>query len=199
MDTQFHTKLNRTVYLLHPGEFHATGDPVVISTVLGSCIAVALYDHTARIGGMNHFLLPGSIDRSHLYTTSEGRYGLFAMELLINQMLKLGAVKARLEAKVFGGARMFKFDDNESFGRVSESNVTFAFEYLHTEGIRIVSQEVGKNYARRVLFLPDTFQVFLKGIRKPVEEEQIVAEEQRFLTTVRRTTRQTPASEPDLF
>lgn len=197
MDTQFHHKLDRINYIIHPGEFHATGDPVIISTVLGSCIAVALYDAKAKIGGMNHFLLPGTIDKAHLYTTSEGRYGLFAMELLINQMLKLGAKKERLEAKVFGGARMFKFDTTGITGGVSESNVEFAHEYLHTEGIRIISEEVGKNYARKVLFLPDTFQVFLKGIRKPTDEEQVVAAEKQFLSKVR--AKQQPASEPDLF
>ncbi|AFG38071.1 chemotaxis protein CheD [Spirochaeta africana] len=198
MDTQYHSKLKRTAYILHPGEYHATGDPVVISTVLGSCIAVVLYDRKARIGGMNHFLLPGSVDRTHLYTTSEGRYGLFAMELLINRMLKLGAAKERLEAKVFGGARMFKFDNTGTIARVSDSNVSFAFEYLHTEGIKIVSQEVGKDYARKVLFLPDTFQVFLKGIRKTVDEQRILAEEQRYLVSVRKS--QPAASpEPELF
>ena len=117
--------------------------------------------------------------------------------LLINQMLKLGAQKHRLQAKVFGGARMFKFDSAGAVSKVSESNITFAFEYLQAEGIHVVSQEVGRNYARKVLLLPDTFQVFLKGIRRPQEEKQIVAEETQFLTKVRAKPQET--SEPDLF
>lgn len=185
MDTQFNNKLNRITYIIHPGEFHATGDPVVISTVLGSCIAVALHDSTAGIGGMNHFLLPGSVDAGSVYSTTEGRYGLFAMELLINQLLKLGARKERLQAKVFGGARMFTFDSASSVERVSDSNIAFALEYLRTEQIPIISQDVGKNYARKVLFLPDTFQVFLKGIRKSQQKQEVQAEEKDFLTRVR--------------
>ncbi|GAB6089651.1 chemotaxis protein CheD [Spirochaeta dissipatitropha] len=198
MDTQYNSKLDRLTYVLHPGEYHATGDPVIISTVLGSCIAVVLFDSQARIGGMNHFLLPGSVDKSHLYTSKEGRYGLFAMELLINQLLKLGAQKHRLKAKVFGGAKMFKFDGESTGFTVSESNVSFAFEYLKTEGIPVVAQEVGNTYARKVLFLPDTSQVFLKGIRKVQEEQQIVAEEKQFLRTVQ-TAPEPKSSEPDLF
>lgn len=199
MDTRFDNKLNRVNYVIHPGEFHATSDPVIISTVLGSCIAVVLHDSQARIGGMNHFLLPGSVDKAHLYTTSEGRYGIFAMELLINQLLKIGARKERLQAKVFGGARMFNFDSgNKNTPKVAESNVAFALEYLNTEGIPVISQNVGGNRGRKVLCFPDTFQVFLKTIRKTYEEERVAAEEEKFLTTVQKKAK--PAGgEVDLF
>lgn len=200
MDTRFENKLNRFNYVIHPGEFHATSDPVIISTVLGSCISVVLFDAQAHIGGMNHFLLPGSIDKTHLYNTSEGRYGIFAMELLINQMIKIGANRSRLQAKVFGGAHMFKFNTStESSTRVSDSNVAFAFEYLKTENIPIVSHNVGGNHARKVLFMPDTFQVFLKAIRKSQEEEQVAAEESKFLTTVKKTTEKKPTPTVELF
>ncbi len=201
MDTQFDSRLNRVRYIIHPGEFHATSDPVIISTVLGSCVAVVLYDEVNKIGGMNHFLLPGSVDRAHLYSTSEGRYGIFAMELLINQMIKIGANRSNLQAKVFGGGHMFVYKENEgSSHKISENNAEFAFNYLQTENIPLVAHDVGGTHARKVLFLPDTFQVFQKTIRRSDEAAKIKKEENTFLTNVRKKSiKEKPTGNVELF
>lgn len=130
------------------GDFHVSDDPgIMMTTILGSCVATCLCDPVARVGGMNHFLLPqGSSSDGSGY-----RYGLLAMELLINGLLKKGASKTRLEAKLFGGARM-----NDSLARIGEANSAFALDFLRAEGIRCLSQSLGGSRARRIRYVPTT-------------------------------------------
>ncbi|MCU0911338.1 MAG: chemotaxis protein CheD [Rhodobacteraceae bacterium] len=128
------------------GEYKISSDPtVVLSTVLGSCVAVCLYDTEARIGGMNHYLLavggtPGS---------REVKYGAMAMELLVNGLLKAGANRRRLQAKLFGGARV-----TASFASIGEANARFGREFLDREGFEIRAESLGGTNARRVHFHP---------------------------------------------
>ena len=171
----------RDVTILHPGEYYATRDRIIISTVLGSCVAVAMYDPIERIGGLNHFMLPGEL-RSHDYFTEEsGRYGMYAMELLINSIFKQGGDKRRIKAKVFGGGQVL----DAGSGNIPDSNIKFAFEFLETEQIPIVSSNVGGNRARKVLFFPDSSRVLLKRFggktATPIERE-----EEAYLSRIRR-------------
>jgi chemotaxis protein CheD len=130
------------------GSHQVSGDPaVVFSTILGSCVAACIRDPVMGIGGMNHFLLPeapggGAGDR---------RYGAQAMELLINGLLALGARRDRLEAKVFGGARMIA-----SFNDIGGANAEFVRRFLLEDGIPIISQSLGGTLARRIHFTPST-------------------------------------------
>jgi chemotaxis protein CheD len=130
------------------GSFRVSGDPnLVLSTVLGSCVAVCLHDPLARIGGMNHFLLPR--DRAGL--SGDLRYGTYAMELLINALLKQGALKRNLVAKAFGGARMM-----DGLSDIGGANVAFARDFLRREEIPVVAENLGGASARRVRFWPAT-------------------------------------------
>jgi chemotaxis protein CheD len=122
----------------------------LLSTVLGSCVAVCLHDPKRRIGGMNHFLLPFGQESAR---DRPVRYGLFAMESLINDLMKAGAVKSRLEAKIFGGAKISA--DLRDIGR---TNAVFAKEFLATEGIACIGESLGGTNARRVVFRPTTGQ-----------------------------------------
>ncbi|HEY6918258.1 MAG TPA: chemotaxis protein CheD [Tabrizicola sp.] len=131
------------------GEYRTSGDPVVLlSTVLGSCVAVCLHDPVNRIGGMNHFLLPAGQQEDGGRSM---RYGLFAMESLINALMKQGAKKAALQAKLFGGARM-----STELRDIGQANATFARDFLATEGIHCVAESLGGRNARRVLYRPAT-------------------------------------------
>lgn len=131
------------------GEFRVSDDPEEeFSTILGSCVAVCLHDPVLRMGGMNHFLLPFGDDRGE---DRPVRYGLFAMELLINALMKKGASKARLQAKIFGGAKIVS-----ELRNVGASNATFAREFLQTERIECLAQHVGGTNTRRVIFCPAT-------------------------------------------
>lgn len=136
------------------GESHVSTDPnVVMTTVLGSCIAACIRDPQAGVGGMNHFLLPDAGDNRGAGGDAV-RYGAYAMELLINGLLKQGARRERLEAKIFGGGKLF-----DSLSDVGASNSAFAERFLRDEGIPIVSSSVGGVSARRVEFWPVTGRV----------------------------------------
>src|SRR5205823_9848306 len=115
-----------------PGEYFVHHEDMLIMTTLGSCIAACLWDRNARIGGMNHFMLPEGAGDS-------GRYGSYAMELLINEMMKRGASRGSMEAKVFGGGQVFS---GMSTMNVGERNTRFVIEYLKTERIPILSKDV---------------------------------------------------------
>ena len=130
------------------GEHKVSDDPnVVLTTILGSCVAACMCDPVAKIGGLNHFLLPDNGNRNSL----EMRYGLLAMELLINGLLKRGANRNRLEAKLFGGANM-----NSRLGHIGASNSNFALRFLQDEGIPCLSSSLGGNQARRIRYTPTT-------------------------------------------
>lgn len=129
------------------GEFAISSTPgEVITTILGSCVAVCLYDPISKVGGMNHFLLPGKKTSAGTDVTS---YGLNAMELLINGLLKVGAKRNRFEAKIFGGARMI-----EGLSDVGMQNGHFAVDFLGFEGIPCISKSLGGVNGRRIRFWP---------------------------------------------
>lgn len=130
------------------GQFYVSDDPdLVLTTVLGSCVAACLRDPVARIGGMNHFLLPGDSDR--VKSRDAERYGVHLMELLVNGLMSHGAQRGRLEAKLFGGARtIFTSCD------VGEMNANFAEHFLKNEGISIVGGSLRGSSGRRVEFWP---------------------------------------------
>ena len=139
-----------------PGEHFVSGDDLLITTVLGSCIAACLWDAQQRVGGMNHFLLPDS-DAPE----ASGRYGAHAMDLLISEMLKLGACREHLQAKIFGGAQVM-----HSFTtlNVGERNTRFVQDYLATERIPVVSEDVLDIYPRKVVFFPVTGKAMVKRL-----------------------------------
>lgn len=143
------------------GEFLVSDDPdVVLSTVLGSCVSVCLFDPAFGLGGMNHYLLA---DASEGEATSL-KYGANAMELLINNMLKRGAARARLQAKVFGGSRM-----SGRFADIGPRNVEFALRYLAAEDFPVVGRDLGGAEARRVNFHPATGKARVVHVTGTVE------------------------------
>lgn len=131
------------------GEQHVDDNPhTVLTTILGSCIAACVWDGVAGIGGMNHFLLPG--DGKHRQPGGDAmRFGVHAMELLVNGLLRRGAVKNRMRAKLFGGARMIK-----GLTDIGELNATFAEKFLREEGISLVGGSLRGEHGRRIQFWP---------------------------------------------
>lgn len=153
---RFDKKFNREIITIHPGDYGATGLDLVFTTVLGSCVAACLYDPVARVGGMNHFLLPGRENDDQI-----GRYGMYAMELLINELLKRGAQKSRLAAKVFGGARVLKSIQSIDIGG---RNADFIESYLADEDIPIVGADLRSNRPRKVIFFAATGQAMVRNV-----------------------------------
>ena len=138
-----------------PGRRAVVADPdLALTTLLGSCVAACLRDPERRVGGMNHFLLPGGGGSA----ARSARYGVHAMDLLIHDVLELGGRRGRLEAKVFGGANVIDTAARDTVGR---SNAEFVFGYLRDAGIRVAASDVGGALARRVYFFPVSGRVRL--------------------------------------
>ncbi|MCL1143046.1 chemoreceptor glutamine deamidase CheD [Shewanella gaetbuli] len=146
-----------------PGEYFATTQNTLIVTVLGSCVSVCLRDPVLGIAGMNHFLLPSDNCHQGGETSASARYGVYAMEILINHLLKLGANKSRLEAKVFGGGNVL---EGFTTVNVGERNAEFVQEYLTMERIPIIAADLLDIYPRKVYFFPETGKVLVKKIKK---------------------------------
>ena len=161
-----------------PGEYFVANENLVIMTVLGSCIAACLWDSRSRVGGMNHFMLPdGGGDTS-------GRYGSYAMELLINEMMKLGARRETLQAKVFGGGQVMA---NFTTMNVGERNTRFVQDYLATERIPIVAEDVMDIYPRKVVFFPASGKAMVKRLAH-AHPDVMAAEVRGNAVTVAKTT-----------
>jgi chemotaxis protein CheD len=145
---------NNDAVKILPCEYFVYHEDILIMTTLGSCIAACLWDREAKVGGMNHFMLPEG-------DAGSGRYGSYAMELLINEMMKQGATRATMEAKVFGGGQVV---DGMTSMNIGERNTAFITDYLKTERIPIVSKDVLGIHARKVCFLPASGKAMVKRL-----------------------------------
>lgn len=145
---------------IHIGEVHASATPTVVETILGSCVSVCLFDKQMKVGGMNHILLPGKADLGNF--DGAARYGINAMEMLINKLMKHGANRKSLQAKIFGGAHIIQslqLDNSPGL-----KNVSFVEKFMEIEGIPIVSRDTGGVNARRVHFHTHSGDVYLKTL-----------------------------------
>lgn len=149
----------RKVHVLQGDQETAADPSVVLTTVLGSCVSACIHDPVAGVGGMNHFLLG---DPGPDTDADDERYGAYAMELLINALLKQGASRSRLQAKLFGGARMFG-----NLTDIGTHNARFARRFLAEEGIPVVSESLGGASARRVEFWPASGRARQRFVTEP--------------------------------
>lgn len=177
-DPKFETQAVKVL----PGEYYATDGEEMIVTVLGSCVSVCLRDSYSGIGGLNHFLLPHDRSSRDTPLAESARYGVYAMELLINHLLKLGAMRHRFEAKVFGGGKVIK---DFTFANVGERNVEFVLAHLKNEGIPIVARDLLNIYPRKVHFFPQTGRVMLKKIHS-LHNATLIEREKGYLRQVER-------------
>ncbi|MEQ1519441.1 MAG: chemoreceptor glutamine deamidase CheD [Usitatibacteraceae bacterium] len=161
-----------------PGEYFATDKNMVLVTVLGSCVTACLRDPRAGVGGMNHFMLPrNERDKDPTNPVSmSARYGTFAMEILINQLLKMGARRQNMEAKVFGGGNVLR---GFTVNNIGEANANFVTEYLRNEGIKIVAEDLLGVHPRKLYFFPATGKVLVKKI-KELHNHTIVERESEY-------------------
>lgn len=171
-----------------PGEYFVSSQDLLITTVLGSCIAACVWDSKARVGGMNHFMLPDGDSADGF-----GRYGSYAMELLINEMLKKGAKRETIQAKVFGGAQVMAGFTSMNVG---EKNTKFVIDYLATERIPVVSQDVLDIHPRKVCFFPVSGKALVKRLAHS-HPETLVVEERKGNAAV--LARSTSGGSVDLF
>ncbi len=154
-----------------PGEFFVADEDLLVLTTLGSCIAACLWDREKRVGGMNHFLLPDM--GSGGGGADSGRYGSYAMDLLIGEMVKRGATRSTMEAKVFGGGAVISGMNTINVG---ERNTAFVLDYLRAERITVVSKDVMDIYPRKVCFLPASGKAMVKRLAS-ANTEALAAQE----------------------
>jgi len=144
-----------------PGEYYYTAKDMLISTVLGSCVSACIRDRISGLGGMNHFMLPDGAEATNNPVSASMRYGSFAMEILINDLLKAGARREHLEAKVFGGGAVLR---GFTAMNVGERNAAFVMQFLKTERIPVLAQDLNDIYPRKVYFFPRTGKVLVKKL-----------------------------------
>lgn len=178
----------RLKHTLPMGGVWASREPAVIKTVLGSCVAVCLHDSAKGIGGMNHFMLPSRLDPDGDHRSA--CYGVYAMDLLMNEMMKLGAEWGRLQAKVFGAARLLGITGGAQ--SVPDQNAAFILSYLKTEGIPLLSQDLGGDRPRTIYFFIDTGRVLLKRLGEGAMS-RLVPREERYERKIVRTLERPPA------
>lgn len=170
---------NRMTLGITGGEFAITcdSDDLPIATLLGSCVAVMIYDDVKKIKGMNHFLLPSSCAKG-----ASCRFGLYAMETMLNEMYKLGSKKEDLSAKIAGGGAILQsFSDN-----IGERNVMFARHFCKTEGIKIISESVLGN-SGRIVMLDSEFKTIVRSIANRSMDERLAIADKSLISIVDKT------------
>lgn len=161
-----------------PGEYYATARDMLLVTVLGSCVCACIRDKVSGIGGMNHFMLPDSGQDQNNPLGESARYGTYAMEMLINQLLKMGAKRSNFEAKVFGGGAVLR---GFTVANIGERNAEFVLKFLKTEKIPVVAQDLLDIYPRKVYYFPHTGLVRVKKLKK-VHNDTIISRESEYVT-----------------
>lgn len=164
--------LERNVWTIHPGDYCIINNNDVLCTVLGTCIAVTILDVKNHITGMNHFLLPDDNGKANSKDSYSARYGCWAMEHLINDMIKYGAERKHMEFKYFGASRLLKMKSVDVAGK----NIAFIENFMKEEGIRVRSKDVGGSSPRKIFIFPDTGKVLVKKLSanksKDLEKEE---------------------------
>ena len=177
-----------------PGEYYVTRTDEVVATVLGSCVAACIRDPEVKVGGMNHFLLPlhngETWHKDSEILSLASRYGNFAMEHLINAIMKNGGQRDRLEVKIFGGSQVIKAMTN-----IGANNIRFVRDYIDTENLNLLSEDVGGSNPRKVLYFPETGRVRVKKIRE-LHNDTIIQREKNYIGAIEV---EEPTGEIDFF
>jgi chemotaxis protein CheD len=169
---------------LLPGEYYVTAEPETIVTVLGSCVSACVRDPVFGIGGMNHFMLPASQGNGSWESggvSASTRYGSFAMEQLINDILKHGGARKNLEVKVTGGGKILA-----QMTDIGRKNIEFVEKYLSTEGLKVLARDLGDIYPRKVYYTPASGKMFIKKLRS-LHNNTIVERETAYLSQLKQT------------
>ena len=166
-----------------PGEYYVTTNNEAIVTVLGSCVSACIRDKIFGIGGMNHFMLPANKNATSeeiSAMSNAARYGNFAMEKMINDILKHGGSRENLEVKIFGGGRVLQ---NMQSLDIGNGNINFVREYIKTENLNLIGEDVGDIFPRKVIFFPLTGKVRVKKLRQ-MHNRTIIERESNYMSSL---------------
>lgn len=152
---------NREAVKVPPGGYYVTNQDIVLVTVLGSCVSACIRDCQSGLGGMNHFMLPNNPAADSSSIGISPRYGVHAMEILIDQLLLMGALRGNLEAKVFGGGEVLQ---GFNVCNVSQRNANFVLKYLAENGVKLIAQDLADIYPRKIYYFPNSGKVSLRKL-----------------------------------
>ncbi|THB66081.1 MAG: chemoreceptor glutamine deamidase CheD [Gammaproteobacteria bacterium] len=183
-EVYYDSRFKRTVHKLLPGQYTVVSGRDMIMTLLGSCVSVCIRDKNLGIGGMNHFMLAEDNRENNsnwieMYDMSSTRYGSNAMELLINGLIKKGGNKNHFEAKIFGGASLIS-----NISLIGSKNIALAKEYLKCENISLANSDVGGKFPRKIFFIPETGDVYVKKITSS-ETGIILEQEEKYSKNIK--------------
>lgn len=163
---------------LLPSEYYVTDAGLALTTVLGSCVAACLYDSQSGVAGMNHFMLPADAEDTPREHADAMRYGVYAMDVLLREVLRAGARRDRIQAKVFGGGAVLSTMTTLNIG---DRNSDFVVQYLREQGIAIAAQDLRGPHARRVCFMPSTGKAVVRKLRTQAGVQMIQQDEQALM------------------
>ncbi len=158
------SKYGKAIHIIHPGEFYLSDADIIIGTLLGSCVAVCLYDLESGIAGMNHFMLPGRISSTDIFSDKSARYGITAVHQLLDAIVKRGAKRKNIQSKIFGGGHVLNTGNEHA--SIPSDNIRLAKVMMEIEDIPIVTDDVGGIFTRKVLLDVKTGKVFLSKTTK---------------------------------
>jgi len=179
----FDREFGLTAVKLLPGEYYVTAEDMLLTTVLGSCVSACLRDSVSGIGGMNHFMLPDAADPLFFDPAAAMRYGAHAMQVLLAEVVRAGARRERLEAKVFGGGAVLA---SMTLLNIGERNADFVLRYLQAERIRIAAQDLRGKLPRRINFFPFSGRVTVRKLRQQDDAFLVQREEQALASALLR-------------
>lgn len=171
----FDREFNIAAVKLLPGEYYVTSGDMMLTTVLGSCVSACVYDRTAGVGGMNHFMLPEKAGPEGSTDAAAMRYGAYSMTMLFDELLKVGARRERLEAKVFGGGAVLT---GMTTLNVGDLNADFVLRYLRTAQVKVIAQDLRGSLPRRINYFPSNGRVTVRKLRRQEDAQLVQLEEQ---------------------
>ncbi len=172
------SKFGKPVKAIHAGEFYVSDGDELIGTLLGSCVAVCIHDPEIGISGMNHFMLPGKISKSDIFKDRSAKYGITAMNVLIDKVVSMGAKRGSLLAKVFGGGSVLEYRGHKT--SIPTDNIRLAKIILEIEDIPIVEIDVGGTYTRKLLLDVKTGKVYQRKTKNKKLIDEVLVKEREF-------------------
>lgn len=174
-------RFGKPLYILYPGDYHAVADDSLIATVVGSCVAVCLYDYRKMIGGVGHFIVPGSIGTDGIIADEVAAQGITSMEHLIGEIVKLGGDRKSFRATVYGAG---EFSRDGGIDNVAGSNIRFLREYFQIEKIQVSREDLGGGYRRKIFFSPRTGSSFRKLLMNNRDHSEFMKLESEYISAV---------------
>lgn len=180
-------KFGKPLYILYPGDYFATKEDCVLGTVVGSCVAVCLYDTSRGIGGMGHFIVPGAIGTEGIIADEIARSGITSMEYLLGEIVKLGGDRRFLRAKIFGAGYLNSSNEKE----IADGNIRFIYEYFTLEKIIVDRSDLGEDFRRRIYFSSSDAVVYRQILQNNEDSSEFIKLEKEYIDSVFRNKQRT--------